>query len=349
MNTSWIICFCVLPFFSQPEQVDPLQVSPQMKEFVHQRVGHIKNPFLKVHRLVEAIFDENDLNLTYSLELTQTAQETFIKRAGNCLSFTNMFVALSREAGFKTYFKEVNDIATWDRRQNVIFHHKHMVASVYIDGRLIDIDFYPFREKEYRLTRVINDKRARAHYYNNLGAEKYADGDYDQAESYFSKAMELDSRLSQVVLNMGVMCNRRGDQGRAISLFEQVLEEQPRNIPALTNLASLYQTNGQRDLAQRMIRALDIYRNKNPYFYHMMGEQAFADSNYKEALDYFRKAVKLHPREPIFHIGLGKTYHRLSNILAADDAFADAMSRASERDELDRFQTQITQVKESLK
>ncbi|MCB1043856.1 MAG: tetratricopeptide repeat protein [Acidobacteria bacterium] len=345
MKALWIFSL-VVPVLAQVPTEDPLAISEDMRAFVHDRVGHIKNPYLKVHRLVEAIFSENDLNLTYELYATQTAEDTFLKRAGNCLSFTNMFVAMAREAGFKTYFKEVNDIATWDRRQNVIFHHKHMVASVYIDGRLVDIDFYPFKEKEYRLTRVINDKRAMAHYYNNLGAEHYANGDIDTAEMFFNQAIALDDRLTQVVLNMGVMCNRRGDQQRAVQLYEQVLEEQPRNIPALTNLASLYKSHGRDDLANRMIKALDIYSNRNPYFYNMMGEQAFADGNFKEALDYFRKAVKLHPGEPLFYVGLGKTYHRMENRLAAEDAFADALSKAHERNE--DFEARIAAVRDTL-
>lgn len=354
MKVLGLISCLVAPILAQVDPAepathnDPLAISQEMRSFVSERVGHIKNPYLRVHRLVEAIFDKNDLDLTYDQDITQTASETFLKRAGNCLSFTNMFVAMSREAGLKTYFKEVNDIATWDRRQNVVFHHKHMVASVYIDGRLIDIDFYPFREKEYRLTRVINDTRARAHYYNNLGAEEYASGRFDTAENYFNQAMSLDPKLPQVVLNMGVMCSRRGDQDRAISYFQQVLDEQPRSVAALTNLASLYQRTGNSEQAGRMIKALDMYRNRNPYFYNMLGEQAFGDGDYKTALDYFRRAVKLHPREPLFYVGLGKTYHRMANTLAAEDAFNDALARARDRQEEERFENHVAQLRDEL-
>ena len=46
-------------------------------------------------------------------EITRTASETFRARRGNCLSFSNMFVAMARDVGLDVQFQEVEIPPDW--------------------------------------------------------------------------------------------------------------------------------------------------------------------------------------------------------------------------------------------
>ncbi|MCB1052584.1 MAG: tetratricopeptide repeat protein [Acidobacteria bacterium] len=324
-----VLCFVAFLAFDNPFP-DPLELTPEIKTFLHGELDRIKDPKNKLHDIIGIIFDEKRLNLQYAEGLTMTAAETYQARSGNCLSFTNLFIAMAREMGFTAYFKEVIDFSTYDRAGQLVRHNRHIIASVMIQGRVIDFDFQPSLEKRYKRTRLVNDARGYAHFYNNLGAEAFEKGQLDRAKQLYDKAFKLDPTFVPVQINLGVYFRTVGEPQRSIDVYEKVLKKQPRNFTVMANLARSYQDNGQKEKFNEMVESMKSTFNRNPYFYGQLAEWAFAEQKYDEALSNYRKALNFNYREPIFYQGLSKTYYALGRVDDAKDALEKAMEFAKD-------------------
>ena len=88
------------------DNVDILTLDPETKTFLEEHVNEHHASQRKVRDLIRAIADVNN-GLKYD-DTTRTAEETFRAQAGNCLSFTNMFVAMGREVGLRVSYQEVD-------------------------------------------------------------------------------------------------------------------------------------------------------------------------------------------------------------------------------------------------
>ena len=177
------------------EDVDPLAVTPAMAAFLAERIEAGMQRETRLRKLQESIFDAEDgLGIVYGTHGTFTAAETFERATGNCLSFTLLFVAMARHLGFITHFVEVDEVTGWSRQGGVSFNHWHMFAEVELANGVVQVDFLPWSERRYRARRRIDENRMRAHFFNNVGAQKLAPrGPQDEAIAHFRKALELDA------------------------------------------------------------------------------------------------------------------------------------------------------------
>jgi len=79
-------------------QIDILELSPLMITFLDRWVDKSQGDYFKLRGLLYAVMGDGTFELVYD-DATRTAQETFLDQRGNCLSFTSMFVAMSRYLG----------------------------------------------------------------------------------------------------------------------------------------------------------------------------------------------------------------------------------------------------------
>jgi len=69
----------------------------------------------------------------------------------------------------------------------------------------------------------------------NHGADNYQRGQYDEAISDFSKAIEINPRYAQAYLNRGTAYHRIGQYEQAISDLNNAIEINPRYAEAYFN------------------------------------------------------------------------------------------------------------------
>jgi Flp pilus assembly protein TadD len=82
-----------------------------------------------------------------------------------------------------------------------------------------------------------NDRRM----HNNIGLAYGRKGDYDKAKRHFMIAVgETGANL-----NLGYVYSQQGKHDEAIKHYEAALRAQPQSLPALSNLASLYERVGR--------------------------------------------------------------------------------------------------------
>jgi Flp pilus assembly protein TadD len=304
------------------EEEAVLAVSPEMEQFLRTHVAQKADRATRVRQLAQAIVDEDRFGLRYD-ETTRTASETFRTRRGNCLSFSNMFVAMARRVDLDVAFQEVDVPPDWSFREDAFVLNRHvnvvveprprahrlgsLVRSAATQGeRVVDFNMDDFRTTYDR--RAISDARALAHFYNNLAVERMQTGDVRSALAYFRKATGHDALFSPAWTNLGILYLRQGHPDHAEAAYLQALEADGNDLVAMSNLAHLYERQGDERRAAGYRRRVADHRRRNPYYRLQLAREAFLAEDYDAAIRHLNYAVRKKKDEDQFCFLLGLSY-----------------------------------------
>jgi len=327
------------------DDVDILALDDRMKEILDKSVIHIEDQKQRLESLLDVLYDNGLFNRTDEKYQTRTAIEAFTSGTGNCLSFSNTFVAMSRYVRLNARFQDVPTLPNWDQQGNIIFLNRHISVAVELYENVeYEIDFYFLdqllnqREKYNITTRnqllnlnerltstILPDKQAFAQYYNNKGSELLANGNMPDAFRYFVKAIKTDPRLSFIWSNLGAIYSQNNQIVAAEKAYKQSIFLDPYEFTAMSNLAKLYTRQGRIAEADAMNKKVRIFRNKNPYNHFAKGIDAFENHRYDESVAHFKRAIERKKDEHQFYFALAHAYVKLKNIKKAEDNIKKAI------------------------
>ena len=255
-----------------------------------------------------------DLDLQYRLRPTRDAVATFRTREGNCLSFVNLFVGITRANRLNAFYVEVVDAQRWSHSHGTVLSQGHIVAGMNVDGRLRTYDFLPYTAKSYRDFRPIDDLTAAAHFYNNLSAEALLADDLETATALAETATAIAPDFPKAINNLGVCRTRAGAIAEAEQAYLRGLAIAPDDPALLTNLLRLYQQSGQQDEVGPLFTRLEGLKVSNPFFYLYRGEEALARGDARRALELMAEALRRESEIPEVHVGLAEAYLALGDV-----------------------------------
>ncbi|RZO87108.1 MAG: tetratricopeptide repeat protein [Oceanococcus sp.] len=283
-----------------------LATTPEMREFVARHVDLNARPGQRLEQLIHGMLDEQLLALEFELGRTRTAAQTFEDRRGNCLSFTNLFVALAREAGLLVNYQLIDVPASWERNGDWVVVDNHINAILHnlrVDGShrwnyVVDFNMADFQGHYPR--EEIDDARAFALFFNNRGAEFMQRGHLEQAHSHLAQAHALNPRLPALWLNLGSLYRKQGQHEQAKSAYLEALRLDPHAPAALSNLASLYRSLGKTKQALQVERRLSQLREQDPYYFYQRSLTAYSSGQWLEATRHLDQALRLKKDEHQF-------------------------------------------------
>jgi len=281
------------------EQV--LAVTAEMRAFLDEHVHQKAADQVKLHELIEAIITAKTFALEFD-DRTRTASEAFERRTGNCLSFSNLFVAMAREVGLKASFQEVDLPPDWSLDKDVFVLNRHVNVRVDLDplsDHVVDFNIDDFRASY--TTREISDDRARAHYFNNMGVESMQAGDAATAVAFFRKALvDNDREFSPAWTNLGTLYLRLGHSAHAEAAYLQALKVDRDEVVAMSNLAGLYERRGDSKRAAAYRRRVTNHRMANPYYRYQRAREAYEAGDWDTAIGHLKFAVRRKRNEDRF-------------------------------------------------
>ena len=313
----------------------PFVLSAEVGAQVDELLSPIGDEKRRVQEIVDYIF--SGLDLQYSLLPTRNADETFIARSGNCLSFVNLFVAIARQQRLNPFYVEVEDYQRWNYSQGVVVSRGHIVAGMNVDGELSTFDFLPYRPKAYKDFKPIDDLTAMAHYYNNLGAEALMRGEVATAEPYLEIANRLAPDFEKAMNNLGIVLMRSGRVEEPMALYERGLAIHPDNVPLLNNLARGYQEAGRQEDAMALLDRMEEINQTNPFIFIYRGEIALASGDEDAALEFMRQALRTDSEIPEVHVGLAKVFVARGDLERARHHVERALKLDATHDEARRY------------
>ncbi|MGD9264242.1 MAG: transglutaminase domain-containing protein [Lysobacterales bacterium] len=293
----------------QVSDAEVLAVSPEMDAFLERYVLPYSNMHTRMTLLMNAVSGNGALGFSYDEAQTLTSVEAFERRAGNCVGFANMLIAMARKAGIKAEYQEVLRRPEWSTREETVLLVKHINVILQVANYTYVMDVSGIRLSPTARRQVIRDSYAEALYYNNLGVDALINNDLPTAYAYMSKAIETEPRLTDSWINIGVVLSRNGQLDDAVTVLQQALSINSMEYAALSNLYEIYISQENFEAAEALESRVERYRKKNPYYLLQLSEEALLVNDYEESLKLLNSAIRKKDNDHLLYFALAKTQY----------------------------------------
>jgi Flp pilus assembly protein TadD len=315
--------------------VYPFEASPEMVAWASAVIDSA--PGLgereRLARLQQAMFEDDAFDFAYDDSRTLTARGAFSARSGNCLSFTALFVAMSRSVGIQTFLVEARRAPEVGRENGLVVISRHVVAAYRSGGQVSIFDFYLSSAGPFFSGAVIDDVRASAMYHTNMGGAALREDDLDEALRNLEITTILAPDWAVGWVNLGVTRAHLGDVDGAFSAYRRALEIDLGNSSALNNLSFLYSSLG-RDAEARVALRAAAQETESPFTLVAVADSEMQLGRNSEAARYLKEARRRYPREPEVYRGLARFSQRTDRTRRVERYLrkAEKLARAADGD-----------------
>lgn len=311
--------------------------SQAMVDYVARTVRSNVSASQRFHDLFDGLTDDGYFESVYSANRTLTAAQTFEARGGNCLSYTNMFVALARAADLDARYQVVDVPPSWDADAGFLIRYTHInvvLKNVRLDhqaGYEVIVDFNIVQPDPDYPRHEVTDEYAESLFYANKSVNLMRSSRSREAFAYLRRAIEIAPANVDLWINLGAFYAIQGDYDSAVDAYDVALQIDPRNKSAYSGLARSYANAGDAEMAAVYDEKVRNYRERNPYYHYAMAQAAFEDSDFERSLEYINTAIDLRRRIARFHFLKGLVEHRLGDIEAARESLDRAQRYGLDR------------------
>ena len=297
---------------------DPTAATPEMAEAAKRLAGP-GTAAEKLWRLQQALVDRRDFGFDRQIGGTFTAAEAFREKRGNCVSFTNLFIALGRSLGISLYASIVKRRPESEKHGQLVVIYSHMVA-VRPRGSVSQVyDFWGQGSDPSAELVPLSDVEVAGIGFGNSGVGKLEAGDLSGASADFATAVRLAPRLPGLWANLGLARWRTGDAEGALSAYGQGLAIDPGSPSVLQNLALLFSETGRPAEARAALAAADSGET-TPYSLIARAELEMAAGHLDEALRLFNRVRKMAPKLVEPWVGIARAERAMGHLDAAKKA-----------------------------
>ena len=292
------------------EVVYPFEATPEMMAWADEKLRSFsqKDDIEQLSALQNALFNTNYF-FTYDTTKTLGAADAFAAREGNCISFTSLFVAISRGLGFPTFLVSVRRAPGIEKADGVVVVNNHVVAAYRSPRKVHIYDFSTASTEQYFHQRVIDDLTASAIFHTNLGGASIRSGDLFEARRHLEIATTLAPQWAPAWINLGVARFRSGDAERALDAYRSALVNDPLNTSALTNMSVAFASLGRQAEAETALRAA-AEDTRSPYTLVAMADVDMAQGDLESARRRLRRARWLYGKEPEVYYAMARLASR---------------------------------------
>ena len=300
--------------------MDLLTVSAEMTDFVASTQGEGHFESLRFRRLMRKLVEDGFFIDQYDHDANYSAAKTFSVRKGNCLAYTNMFIALAREAGLDAKYQLVNTRPTWDVESGFLIRNNHV--NVLLEGLKapgnnvsdITVDFNLVRVADDAPRITIGDAYAESMFYGNLAVQQLHNGDQRAAFSYLKRAVLTEPENTDAWNNLGVLYSMSNIPELGQQAYEMALSLDKRNETAIAGLAKTLRQQAKHKEADRYEALAARYQRKNPYYHFALAEQAFRNDAFEFALHAVEQAISLQRDNARFYALRAATAQELGDL-----------------------------------
>ncbi len=151
------------------------------------------------------------------------------------------------------------------------------------------------------VAQATDPKRLNFSFYFQLGAAYERKGDYDQAEKYFQKCLQLAPDYPEALNYLGFMWAEHGMKlDRARALIEKAVKAEPKNAAYLDSLGwVLFKLNQPKAALDYVLKAAELSEEPDPTLFDHLGDIYLALQKPEQARDAWRKSLGLEPNEAV--------------------------------------------------
>ncbi len=262
------------PVFGEPVEpaapIDMLGLSEEMQTFLGPDLTGAAFDVVRFGRLMSKMKRAGFFEDRYDGNATYTAAKTFATRRGNCLGYTNLFIALARGVGLDAKFQLVENRPKWEVEGDYLVRNNHinvLIDSVSIPGRsatTIEVDFNNIQQgvRDRATSRVISDAYATSLFYANLAMDDFHQGNHQLAFSMLKRAILTAPENKGLWSNLGVLYLALDKPIMAEQAYAQALDIDDMDKTAMTGMVVALRTQERMDEAELLAKRLKRYQAK---------------------------------------------------------------------------------------
>lgn len=301
------------------EPIDLLSVSSAMREFVAQDVGTAAYSYARFRRLMRKMVATGFFINQYDRSATYSAAKTFETRKGNCIAYTNLFVALAREANLQASYQLVHGQPSWDVESGYLVRNNHVnvhLTGIRVPGDFgseLTVDFNEVEPDDDARREQISDAYAASMFYGNLSVQHLHDNDLEQAFAYLKRGIATEPSNIDLWNNLGSLYSVLEKDELAEQAYQVARSINARDKTAIAGLVKVLHKQGRVDEAEGYERLVMRYQNRNPYYHYALAEQAYRNDNFDGALAAINQAIQLKRNNARFYALRAATAQELGN------------------------------------
>ena len=304
--------------------------------------------------LIDALYAKGQLRLDYDGTLTRNAAEAFADRAGNCLSLVIMTASFARHLGLPTSFQSVlgDDFYSRSGQLTLASGHVNLVLDQISrsgfgreNQQALTVDFLSQDELRGQRTRPLDEATVVAMYLNNRAAEFLVEGHLSEAYAFARAATLNDPGFHAAANTLGVIYSRAGHLAAAEAAFRRALAGDARLVSALSNLARLLLRQGQTAEAAQLQARLDNLQPVTPFQYFNEGMLAMDAGRFAQALELFRRELRMQPFQDEVHFWVAQAYLKLGETDRAAKHLQSAADFSRSRLARDRYSAKLEHLR----
>lgn len=177
--------------------------------------------------------------------------------------------------------------------------------------------FWSYEEKLY--------PKSLYHFFNSIGVNNNASGNFNQAVIEFSKAMEIDPENESAYNNRGYAYIGLGRYNEAVKDLSRAIELEPREARAYTNRGYAYSLMGRyKEAIADLNKAIELNPNR-ANTYNNRGYAYNALGIFNQSIEDLSKAIELNPRLANAFNNRASAYDSLGQHTQAIDDLSEAI------------------------
>jgi tetratricopeptide (TPR) repeat protein len=340
--------------FSEPSErvtaADVFALSDPMKLYLKTEIMGQLRLLGPQQGLISALYQRDQLKLQYDASMTRNASQAFDARAGNCLSLVIMTAAFAKELGLQVRYQSAYLEETWNRSGDLLVRSGHVNVTlarrigdtgVMGPASALTVDFLPAESLRGLRSRDIQEETIVAMYMNNKAVEALAEGRSDAAYAWAREAVFHSPEYLGSHNTLGVIYMRRGDLAQSARVFSYLLERDPVNARAMSNLAQVFARQGRDAESAALLRRLAQIEPVGPFHYFNLGLAAMEQQNFKEARDLFAQEVARAPYHAESHYWLAVANFKLGDIEPARKHLRLALENGVTRNDRELYEAKL--------
>lgn len=288
---------------------DPLEIDGAMIKEIDEAVGHHGTQEYRLRYLHRYLSDYGYVNFQYLPERSLTARQAFRERRGDCIAYTNLFLALARQIGIPAYFVHVNQVKNYYERAGWLFTSSHVAVGAGSGPNAVIIDFsHEISDWWLSVYETIDDGAALSLFYNNVAVQQMVDGRRAEAEKLFRFLLAREPSVPELYNNLGVLLNRDSRPTEALAFLQAGMSRFPTYEPFFTNALTSARGAGRPDLVRDLEKKGKTAEQADPFFLFAKGLSFFQDAQFDLAASELARAHDAKPDSPAILAWLARAY-----------------------------------------
>ena len=155
-------------------------------------------------------------------------------------------------------------------------------------------------------------------FYND-GITHFEEGNLEAAAECFSQAIELDGSVFDYHYNLGVAYINMEKYEEAIEAFAKAIPLKSNDADLYSNLGLAYTNTWDLQKAAKAYKKAVFINSGDDQNCNFAGIACCAIKCYKEAINYFKMALKMEPRSEVYNYNIAQAYYELGGYEQAEE------------------------------